>query len=274
MKSGSSGPGAGEFAAGAVLALLVGGLSLLSLFWVPYGYNDMEAERRFLPPNRTHILGTDNFGRDVFSRIMEGGRYSLLTALLTVAGSAALGSVLGLSSGYAGGPLDEVLIRLMDTLSSFPGILLALVMVSLLGNSGGALVTALLVLFIPSFTRITRSGALQFKNRDFVKAARLWGASPGRLVFVHILPNLLPTLLSASVLGLSNAILAEATMSYLGLGIQPPVPSWGRMLSESQNYLFNAPWCALAPGLMIVLSVLAFHFLGEGIRRRFSRGDS
>jgi peptide/nickel transport system permease protein len=265
-------PGGGEFGAGAVLAVLVGGLSLASLFWVPYGYNDMEAGRRFLPPNGNHILGTDNFGRDVFSRIMEGGRYSLLAALLTVAGSAALGSVLGLGSGYAGGPADEVLMRLMDALSSFPGILLALVMVSLLGNGEGTLVIALLVLFIPSFTRIMRSGMLQFKDRDFVKAARLWGASPGRLIFVHILPNVLPSLLSASVLGLSNAILAEATMSYLGLGIQPPLPSWGRMLSESQNYLFNAPWCALAPGLMIVLTVMAFHFLGEGIRRRFSPG--
>jgi peptide/nickel transport system permease protein len=264
-------PGGG-FGAGAVLAILAGGLSLASLFWVPYGRNDMEAESRFLPPSGAHILGTDNFGRDVFSRVMEGGRYSLFTALVTAAGSAVLGSVLGLSSGYAGGPADEALMRLMDALSSFPGILLALVMVSLLGSGGGSLITALLVLFIPSFTRIMRSGMMQFKNRDFVKAARLWGASPGRLIFVHNLPNVLPSLLSASVLGLSNAILAEAAMSYLGLGIQPPLPSWGRMLSESQNYLFNAPWCALAPGLMIVLSVMAFHFLGEGIRRRFSPG--
>ncbi|MDR2746205.1 MAG: ABC transporter permease, partial [Treponema sp.] len=113
--------GGGEFGAGAALAILVGGLSLASIFWVPYGHNDMEAERRFLPPNRTHILGTDNFGRDVFSRIMAGGRYSLLAALLTVAGSAALGSILGLGSGYAGGPADELLMRLMDALSSFPG---------------------------------------------------------------------------------------------------------------------------------------------------------
>ncbi|MDR1972248.1 MAG: ABC transporter permease [Treponema sp.] len=262
----------GEFKAGAALAVLVGGLSLASLFWIPFDYNDMDPARRFLPPQGAHLLGTDNFGRDVFSRIMGGGRYSLLSALATVAGSAALGSVLGLGSGYAGGPADEILMRLMDALSSFPGILLALVMVSLLGNSETTLIIALLVLFVPSFTRIMRSGMLQVKNRDFVKAARLWGAGPPRLIFVHILPNVLPSLLSAAVLGLSNAILAEATMSYLGLGIQPPLPSWGRMLSESQAYLFNAPWCALAPGLMIVLSVMAFHYLGEGIRRRFSPG--
>jgi peptide/nickel transport system permease protein len=264
----------GEFKAGAVLAALIGGLSLLSVFWVPYDYNAMDPERRFLSPRPSHLLGTDNFGRDVFSRIMEGGRYSLLVALATVTGSAALGSVLGLGSGYIGGAADEVLMRLMDALSSFPGILLALMMVSLLGNGEGTLVIALVILFVPSFTRIMRSGMLQFKNRDFVKAALLWGVSPPRLIFFHILPNVLPSLLSASVLGLSNAILAEATMSYLGLGIQPPLPSWGRILSESQSYLFNAPWCALAPGFMIVLTILAFHYLGEGIRRRFTVGAS
>jgi peptide/nickel transport system permease protein len=201
---------------------------------------------------------------------MIGGRYTLLTALITVAGSAAAGSALGLISGYAGGVLDEALMRLMDALSAFPGILLALVMVSLLDNGEATLILALLILFIPSFVRITRSGTLQYKSRDFVKAAALWGSSPGRIIFAHILPNLLPSLLSASVLGLSNAILAEATMSYLGLGIQPPVPSWGRMLSESQNFLFNAPWCALTPGIMIVATVLAFHYLGEGLRRRYA----
>ncbi|MDR3248732.1 MAG: ABC transporter permease [Treponema sp.] len=262
----------GEFKAGAILAILIGGLSLVSLFYVPYDYNAMDPGRRFLPPQALHLLGTDNFGRDVFTRVMEGGRYSLLTALATVAGSAVLGSILGLSSGFSGGLPDEILMRLMDALSSFPGILLALVMVSLLGNSESTLVIALLVLFVPSFTRIMRSGLLQFKNRDFVKAAQLWGVSPVRLIFAHILPNVLPSLLSASVLGLSNAILAEATMSYLGLGIQPPLPSWGRMLAESQNFLFNAPWCALAPGIMIMLTVLAFHYLGEGIRRRFTPG--
>jgi peptide/nickel transport system permease protein len=262
----------GEFKAGIILSVLVGGLSLVSAFWTPYGFNDMDPARRFLSPRGSHLLGTDNFGRDVFSRIMEGGRYSLLAALATVTLSAAAGSVLGLGSGYAGGAADEILMRLMDALSSFPGILLALVMVSLLDNSAGTLIIALVVLFVPSFTRIMRSGMLQFKNRDFVKAALIWGVPPPRLIFVHILPNVLPSLLSASVLGLSNAILAEATMSYLGLGIQPPLPSWGRMLSESQNYLFNAPWCALAPGFMIMLTVLAFHYLGEGIRRRFAAG--
>jgi peptide/nickel transport system permease protein len=243
-------------------------MTAAGFFYLPYGINEMESGRRFLPPQGRHLLGTDNFGRDVFSRIVTGGRYTLLTAVLTVAGSALAGSALGLISGYSGGLWDELIMRFMDALSSFPGILLALVMVALMDNGQFTLLAALLVLFIPSFTRITRSGTLQYKHRDFVRAAEIMGASPFRVLFRHILPNLAPSLLSAAVLGLSNAILAEAAMSYLGLGIQPPIPSWGRMLSESQNFLFNAPWCALAPGMMIMLTVLAFHTLGEGIRRR------
>jgi peptide/nickel transport system permease protein len=262
----------GSFRAGAVIAFLIGAMILVSFFYIPYGFNDMDSKSRFKAPEAAHFMGTDNFGRDVFSRVMTGGRYTILVAILTVTGSAAAGAALGMFSGYAGGVIDEIVMRFMDALSSFPGIFLALVMVALLGNSHVTLIIALLILFIPSFTRVMRSGALQYKNRDFVQAAVIAGASRRRVIFVHILPNLLPSLLSASVLGLSNAILAESTMSYLGLGIQPPVPSWGRMLAESQNYLFNAPWCALAPGLMIMLTVLAFHFLGEGLRRMENRG--
>jgi peptide/nickel transport system permease protein len=255
------------FNTGIALAFLVAGICAAG-FFLPSDYNTMNSGQRFKAPGREYLMGTDNFGRDVFFRVMAGAKYTLLTAVLTVAGSAALGSVLGMFSGYAGGIFDEIIMRLMDTLASFPGILLALVMVSLMGNSQGSLVIALLMLFIPGFTRIMRNGILQLKGRDFILAARITGVSDPRIIFVHIFPNLVPSFLSASVLGLSNAILAESTMSYLGLGIQPPAPSWGRMLSESQAFLFNAPWAALTPGLMIVLTVLAFHYLGEGLRKR------
>jgi peptide/nickel transport system permease protein len=214
-------------------------------------------------------MGTDNFGRDVFSRIMIGGKYTLMVSLLTVLGSAVIGSSLGLITGYVGGVCNEVVMRLMDAISSFPGILFALVMVSIMENNSFTLILALLVLFIPGYVRIMRNGMLQYKNSDFVKTVEIMGASHFRIIFVHILPNVIPPLLSATVLGLSNAILAEATMSYLGLGIQPPIPSWGRMLSESQNLLFAAPWCVLAPGIMIMITVIAFHYIGEGIRKRY-----
>jgi peptide/nickel transport system permease protein len=263
----------GELRTGLILSAFIIVLSLTGLVWTPFDTNAMDSTRRFLPPLSTqgglHLLGTDNFGRDVFSRIMTGSRYTLLLALCTVAGAAAAGTALGLFSGFRGGIIDELVMRLMDTLSSFPGLLLALVMVALLGNIQFSLFIALLILFIPSFTRVMRSGALQYRNADFILAERLLGAGRARIMFIHILPNLTPPLLSASALGLSNAILAEAAMSYLGLGIQPPLPGWGRMLSESQNFLFNAPWCALGPGIFIMITVIAFHCLGEGLRRRW-----
>ncbi|MDR2480472.1 MAG: ABC transporter permease [Treponema sp.] len=258
----------GELTAGAVLSFIIIFLSLLSLLWIPFDYNAMDSASRFTPPGGRHILGTDNFGRDIFSRIMTGGRHTLLLALCTVAGSALLGTILGLSAGYAGGIPDEIIMRLMDTISSFPALLLALAMTALLDNGQFTIFAALLILFVPGFTRIMRSGALQYRHTDFILAERLIGAGHIRIIFIHLLPNLAPSLLSASALGLSNAILAEAAMSYLGFGIQPPVPSWGRMLAESQNFIFNAPWCALAPGFSIMLAVIVFHCLGEGIRRQ------
>jgi peptide/nickel transport system permease protein len=221
-----------------------------------------------MPPGFEHPLGTDHFGRDVLFRLLAGSRYTIVLAICTVAAAAALGSLLGLFAGYSGGIFDEVIMRLMDAVSSFPGILFALMMVALMGNSQLTLFIALGILFIPSFTRIMRSGALQYKHTDFILAERLIKAGHARIMFIHILPNLTPSLLPAAALGLSNAILAEAAMSYLGLGIQPPLPSWGRMLSESQNFLYNAPWCALAPGAFIMLTVIAFHCLGDGLRRR------
>jgi len=254
--------------AGAALTLLILGITLAGIFFLPRDYNAMDPGSRFLPPGKNFLLGTDNFGRNIFYRVMAGAKYTMLTALVTVAGSAAIGSALGMFSGFAGGLLDEIIIRLLDVLASFPGILLALLFVSLLDNSPGTLIAALLILFTPGFTRIMRNGMLRYKTRDFVLSARVAGISYPRIVFAQILPNLLPSLLSTSVLALSNAILAESTMSYLGLGIQPPVPSWGRMLAESQTFLFNAPWCALVPGLMIMFTVLAFHYLGEGLKER------
>ena len=257
------------FKIGLALVIFIGGICIAG-FLLPIDYNAMDSTQRFRAPGRDFLMGTDNFGRDVFFRVMVGARYTLLIAIVTVAGSAAVGSALGMFSGFAGGLLDEIVIRIMDTINSFPGIILALVMVSLMDNRHTALVIALFILFIPGFTRIMRNGVLQYKNRDFILLARVAGIAPCRIIFFHIFPNLVPSLLSASVLGLSNAILAESTMSYLGLGVQPPIPSWGRMLSESQSFLHNAPWCALAPGLMIMLTVLAFHYLGEGLREMAS----
>ncbi|MDR0495930.1 MAG: ABC transporter permease [Treponema sp.] len=258
----------GELKAGLILSAAILIIVLTSFFLVPSDYNAIDSGLRFIPPGWEHPLGTDNFGRDILFRLLAGSRYTIVLAVCTVAAAAVMGSLFGLFAGYSGGIFDEIVMRLMDAVSSFPGILFALVMAALMGNSQSTLFIALLILFIPSFTRIMRGGALQYKSMDFILAERLIKASHARIMFIHIVPNLTPSLLPAAALGLSNAILAEAAMSYLGLGIQPPLPSWGRMLSESQNFLYNAPWCALAPGAFIMLTVIAFHCLGDGLRRR------
>jgi peptide/nickel transport system permease protein len=258
-----------ELKSGAALGIIIVVMSLVSFFWSPHNYNMMDHTKRFLSPSPGHLLGTDNFGRDVFSRIMAGGRNSLLLAVCTVAGAVAAGCILGLLAGFLGGLAEEIIMRIIDTINSFPGIVIALMFTAVMENGQFTLFIALLILFIPSYTRVMRTTALKYKDADFIQAERLLGANFFRITFIHILPNVIPSLLCASVIGLSNAILAESAMSYLGLGIQPPNPSWGRMLHESQAWFFNAPWCAVAPGIFIMLTVIAFHMLGEGLRRRF-----
>jgi peptide/nickel transport system permease protein len=258
-----------ELKCGAIIGIVIVLMSLASFFWVPHDYNAMNHENRLSAPSAKHILGTDNFGRDIFSRIMAGGRNSLIIAVSTVICAAIAGSILGLLAGYLSGITESIILRVIDTISSFPGIVLALLMISVLDNGQFSLFIALLILFIPSYTRIMRTGAMQYKDAAFIQAERVLGAGFFRITLIHIMPNLAQPLLSASILGLSNAILAEAAMSYLGMGIQPPEPSWGRMLYESQTYFFTSPWCSLAPGIFIFLTVAAFHLSGEGLRRRF-----
>lgn len=255
-----------NFKLGAVLTGIVFILALGSLFYTPWDPYAINAAHSFLPPSFEHIMGTDNFGRDNFSRAITGARYSLFAAGCTVAASGSVGIVLGLFSGYTGGVADEIIMRLMDALSSFPGVLTALVTVTVLNGEKYAIILALSIAFLPSFTRIIRSGALQYKNREFIESAYICGASKWRIMFVHILPNLLPSLIPAVVIGLSNAILAESGMSYLGLGIQPPIPSWGRMLYEGQSYLLKAPWETLAAGIIMMITVLGFHCIGESLQ--------
>lgn len=255
--------------AGLVMVGIVVLLSLVSVFYTPYDVYAMDTTARFLPPSPAHLFGTDNYGRDIFSRAITGAGFTLFVAFLTVLSSSLISVVIGLVSGYAGGIVDEIIMRLLDAVSSFPGILIALVIVTVLDHGKYTIIPALCIMFIPSFSRIVRTGTLQYKNAGFVRNGRVFGASRARLLFVYILPNIFPILLSSVVVGLSNAILAESGMSYLGLGIQPPIPSLGRMLYEAQNIILKAPWCALAPGLVIVMTIAGFHCIGEGLRKRF-----
>jgi peptide/nickel transport system permease protein len=258
-----------EAKAGIIMAGIIITILITGIFYTPYDPLQMNSSQRFLKPCKEHILGTDNFGRDVFSRISSGGAYSLIIAFLTIAVSAFFGTTLGLMAGYSSKKLDAVIMRIMDITSSFPGLLIALSAAAMLGNNSTSLCLALIMIFTPGFTRIMRNETLKYKQEDFILAEQLLGAGYFRIIFIHIFPNISHALLSASIMGLSGAILAESALSYLGLGVQPPIPSWGRMLAESQNFLLIAPWCSMVPGFCITLSVLAFHYLGEGLKWRY-----
>lgn len=261
--------GDAELRIGFVVVGIIVALGILSIFYTPYDVYEMNTSIRSQAPSLTHFFGTDNFGRDVFSRAMVGARFTLLVSVSTVFLATVISIVLGLVCGYAGGMLDEIVMRVIDAINSFPSILIALVMVSILNYGKLTIIPALVIMFIPSFTRIVRTGTLQYKNADFVLSNKVFGDSDVRILFVHILPNIYPLLLSSIVIGLSNAILAESSMSYLGLGIQPPIPSWGRMLKEAQDIIFSTPWAALAPGLMIVVTIVGLNCIGEGIRKKY-----
>ena len=235
---------------GLVLTALVVGFIVLGLFWTPYSPNAMDFSR-LLPPSAAHPMGTDKFGRDILSRVMVGAGDTLIGAL----------------TGWYGGWVDELLMRLNDVLASFPSILILLVLVSLLGGGREHMTLALGIVFIPSYARIVRSEFARARTQNYVHSAELMGASTARILFVHILPNIWHTLVSAITIGFNNAVLAEAAMSYLSIGVSPDEASLGYMLSESQSMLDSAPWYALGTGAVIVLLILGVSLIGEGLQR-------
>lgn len=252
-----------SFKIGMVLVIFVFIIVITGIFYTPYPPNKMNGLEKNIAPSLRHLFGTDNFGRDIFSRVMEGSRTTFFVAIVTVLIGAVVGTFIGAVTGYFGGWIDEVLMRINDGLTSFPSILLALVFISVLGTGKYNIIAALGVIFIPSFARVMRSEFITIKQTDYVKNARLMGAGHFRIMFVHILPNTIPILMSSITIGFNNAVLAEAGMSYLGLGIQPPDASLGRMLSEAQTYLLSAPWYAIAPGIMIIVTILGFSLISE-----------
>lgn len=253
---------------GLVLVVFLLFVMFLGLFFSPYHASQMNGKEKFMAPCVRHLMGTDNFGRDIFTRVQQGMGMTVLIALSVTVIGAVCGTVLGAVTGYYGGWLDEILMRINDALAAFPGILLALVFISILGSGKYNIILALGIIFIPSYARIVRGEFLRLKESDYVKSARLMGVSNIRIMLAHILPNCVPAMVSALTVGFNNAVLAEAGMSYLGIGVQPPDASLGRMLSEAQGYLFSAPWYALYPGIVIILLILGFSFISEGITKR------
>ena len=234
----------------------------------PYDSAAQELPRRLEGPSVAHPFGLDELGRDILSRILEGARISLLVGLAVVSVSSVVGMLLGSIAGYFGGRVDDVISRVVDVLMAFPGILLAIALVAVLGPSLANVVIALSAIGWVGYARLVRSQALRAREFEFVQAARALGAGPARIVLKHVLPTAFPAVIVQATLGMAGAIIAEAALSFLGLGVQPPTPSWGTMLDAGRSHLFDAPHLTIFPGLAIATLVLGFNFLGDGLRDR------
>ena len=256
-----------SFRIGLTIAAIMAVLALVGYVWKPYDPSAIVGSEKFLAPSLRHLFGTDNFGRDIFSRVMVGVGTTFFISLCTVCIGGIVGTLIGAFTGYFGGVVDEVLMRINDALTAFPSILLALVFIAMLGFGKYNVILALGVAFIPSFARVVRAEFARHRSMSYVKSARLMGASHLRIMFRHILPNTWGVLLPALIIGFNNAVLAEASMSYLGIGVAPPDVSLGYMLSESQSYMIKAPWYVLCTGLVIVLLILGVSMMGEGLRK-------
>ena len=251
---------------GLALVLLVVLTAVFADWLAPYAASKMGAGKRLMPPGPVHWFGTDDLGRDVFSRVVYGSRLTILIGTIAVGISLTAGLLIGLVSGYAGGWVERVLMRAVDVLFSFTETLIALACVAVLGPSLENAMIAVGIAAIPFYARTCYSVVLVERNKLYFEGAVAAGAGHLRLLFVHLLPNVLPTMIVVATLGVSAAVLAAAALSFLGLGAQPPTPEWGAMLSASRDLFKQAPWLMLFPGLAIALTVLGFNLLGDGIR--------
>ncbi len=254
------------FALGVAVTALLLATAAVSLVWTPRDPLAMSITGRLAGPSASHPFGTDQYGRDVLSRVMRGAITSIAVGVIAVGIGAALGVALGLASGYVRGWVDEACMRLIDALQGFPAILSALLFAAVFAPGIVISMVAIGIAFVPAFARLTRAGFLELTPREFVVAARALGASDLRLVLRHVLPNTLPPLIIQATTSFPVAILAEAALAYLGLGTQPPNPSWGLMLKDAQNFLSMSPSYAVFPGGAIALTVLGLNLLGDGLR--------
>jgi len=252
------------FGAGIVAVIVV--LAVFASVVTPYDPTEMKVVDALKAPSAAHPFGTDRFGRDVLSRTIHGSRIALGVALSSITLAFVLGTLLGVIGGYAGGWPDLAIGRTMDVLFSFPTLILAIGIAAMLGPGLDNAALAIAVVYAPLFSRVARGPVIAERAKDYVSAALALGAGPLRMAFRHILPNVMAPLIVQVSIGLAYAILTEAALSYLGLGTQPPAPSWGTMLNEGRTYLETAPWMSVFPGVAIMLAVLGFNLLGDGLR--------
>lgn len=251
---------------GLMLVIAYAAVAIFAEALAPFPPNEQHPADRLQPPGAVHRLGTDEFGRDLLSRLIFGARNSLKVTLTSVAAATVAGVTIGLLAAYLGGMIDNVIMRAIDLLFAFPAILLALFIAAVLGPGERNTIIAITVVYLPIFARVGRAAALDVKDREFVDAARSLGAGHLRIIGRHILPNATAPIIVQVTLALSWGILTEASLSFLGLGVIPPAPSWGGMLSDSRVLMELAPWTVLMPGLAIMLAILGFNLLGDGLR--------
>jgi peptide/nickel transport system permease protein len=254
--------------------MIVGGLIIIFLILIailapvisPYDPKEQNLYEGLNTPDYQHPFGQDRLGRDILSRVIHGSRISLLVGIIVVAVSSFIGALVGSFSGYMGGKADEIIMRFCDIVLSFPGILLAIAIMSILGPSLNNVIIALCAMGWVSYTRLIRGQILSLREREFVVAVDSLGGSPFRIILRHLLPNVISPLIVEATFGMAGAIIAEASLSFLGLGVQPPHPSWGSMLNEGRQFLLIAPHLTIFPGLAIMIMVLGLNFVGDGIR--------
>jgi len=268
-----------SFLIGALITATVLAMAAVAFVWTPFPPGQVRIIARFRPPSGINWLGTDHFGRDIFSMIMVGAQNSLSVGAVAVGIGMAIGVPIGLIAALKRGWTDDVVSRFSDLVFAFPAILSALLITAWLGPGAVNAILAIAIFNVAVFARVTRGAALQILGREFVRAALAMGRGPLSTLLVHVLPNVSGTLIVQATVSFATAILAEAALSYLGLGVQPPNPSWGRMLADAQNHMFNRPWLAVVPGLAIAVTVLGLNLLGDGMRdlldprMRERRGD-
>jgi peptide/nickel transport system permease protein len=251
---------------GLFLVILLIIIAIAAPWLTNYSPTQMMAKDRFQGPSIQHIAGTDEFGRDSFTRIIYGSRLALQTGLLSVGLSFMIGVPLGLISGFRKGAIDDIIMRLMDGLASFPSLILAIAITAALGYGSTNVIIAIAITYVPTFARIARGQVLSEQEEVYIEAARCIGAKSSRIIFKHLLPNIISPLIVQASLLISSAILAEASLSFLGIGAQPPAPNWGTMLKTSTGFLTKNIWMAIGPGVVLFFTVIGFNFLGDGLR--------
>jgi peptide/nickel transport system permease protein len=251
---------------GLIVFLLVVAIAILAPLIAPFDPLEQDTFFSLKPPNLEHWLGTDYYGRDTLSRLIYGARVSLVIGIASTFGALVLGSAIGMFAGFYGGKLDTIVMQVMDILLAFPSLILGLIVVAMLGPSMLNIIIAIALTSIPPFARIARAPTIAIKEREFVEACRALGFSDGRILFQHILPNILPEILVMASLWLANAIRTEASLAFIGLGVKPPTPTWGGMIREGFENILDSAWLALAPGAAILIVVFALNLLGDGLR--------